>query len=128
MSVDGRGVAFPVGFDARGAIAESWGVERIRQAVMIVLGTRPGERVMRPDFGCELHSLAFAPNNPATANLARHYVSSALARWEPRIEVTEVVVANDTRAAALTIDLTYRIRGNEGRQTLTLSFPLEQPA
>lgn len=128
MSVDGRGVAFPVGFDARGAVAESSGAERIRQAVMVILCTRPGERVMRPDFGCELHSLAFAPNTPTTANLARHYVSSALARWEPRIEVTEVVVANDTRAAALRIDLTYRIRGSEGPQALTLSFPLEQPS
>ncbi|WP_406253882.1 GPW/gp25 family protein [Streptomyces chartreusis] len=126
--MDGKGVAFPIAFDATGALAESSGTERIRQAVVIVLGTRPGERIMRPEFGCELHSLAFAPNTPATANLARHYVSSALARWEPRIEVTEIAVANDPRAAALTIDLTYRIRGNDGRQTLTLRFPLEQPS
>ncbi|AZP15874.1 baseplate protein [Streptomyces aquilus] len=128
MTVDGKGVAFPVGFDATGALAESSGAERIRQAVLIVLGTRPGERIMRPDFGCDLHSLAFAPNTPATANLARHYVSSALARWEPRIEVTEITVGNDPRAAVLTIDLAYRIKSDEGRQTLSLAFPLEQPS
>nr|BFD94109.1 GPW/gp25 family protein [Kitasatospora sp. Xyl93] len=126
--MDGKGVAFPVGFDATGAIAESSGVERIRQSIVIVMSTRPGERIMHPDFGCGLHSLAFAPNTPATANLARHYVKYALARWEPRIEVTEVTVANDLSSAALMIDITYGIRGNGDRQSLTLSFPLEQPS
>ncbi|MFI0218844.1 GPW/gp25 family protein [Streptomyces lydicus] len=126
--MDGKGVAFPVGFGATGSIGESSGAERIRQSIMIILGTRPGERIMRPDYGCELHSLAFAPNTPATANLARHYVKYALARWEPRIEVTEVDVGNDLRTAALTIGVTYRIRGNPDRHSLTLSFPLEQPS
>jgi len=126
--VDTKGVAFPVGFDATGGIAESSGAERIRQSIVIVLGTRPGERIMRPEFGCELHSLAFAPNTPATANLARHYVVSALARWEPRIEVTEVGVANDLGAAALMITIMYRIRGGGAEQPLTLSFSLEQPS
>lgn len=126
--MDVKGVAFPVGFDATGSIGESSGSERIRQSIVIVLGTRPGERIMRPDYGCELHSLAFAPNTPATANLARHYVKYALTRWEPRIEVTEVDVGNDLRAAALTIGVSYQIRGNPDLRSLTLSFPLEQPS
>ncbi|WP_214102580.1 GPW/gp25 family protein [Acrocarpospora catenulata] len=126
--MDGRGVAYPVRVDDTGGIAESAGVERIRQSILVILGTRPGERIMRPDFGCELHSLAFAPNTPSTANLARHYVESALARWEPRIEVTGVSVGNDLQAAALVIVIAYRIRGVGDERTLTLPFPLEQPS
>ncbi|TKK89556.1 GPW/gp25 family protein [Herbidospora galbida] len=126
--MDGRGVAFPVRVDETGGIAESAGAERIRQSILVILGTRPGERIMRPDFGCELHDLAFAPNTPATANLARHYVESALARWEPRIEVTGVGVGNDLEAAALMIAVTYRIRSAGDERTLTLPFSLEQPS
>ncbi|WP_218136295.1 GPW/gp25 family protein [Nonomuraea jiangxiensis] len=126
--MDDRGVAYPVGADDTGGIAESAGAERVRQSILIILGTRPGERIMRPDFGCELHSLAFAPNTPATANLARHYVEFALARWEPRIEVTGVDVGNDLLAAALAINVTYRVRGTRDELSLVLPFPLEQPA
>nr|WP_218008056.1 GPW/gp25 family protein [Herbidospora sakaeratensis] len=126
--MESRGVAFPVRVDATGGIAESAGGERIRQSIQVILGTRPGERVMRPDFGCELHSLAFAPNTPATANLARHYVESALARWEPRIEVAGVNVANDLRAGSLVITVGYRIRGAGDERVLTLPFSLEQPS
>jgi uncharacterized protein len=126
--VHDRGVAFPVAFDATGGIAESAGAARIRQSIMIILGTRPGERIMRPDFGCDLHSLAFAPNTPATANLARHYVESALARWEPRIELTGVHVRNDLGSAALLIDVGYRDRSTGDQRTLAVAFPLEGPA
>jgi phage baseplate assembly protein W len=126
--VEGRGVAHPVGVDETGRIAESAGEERIRQSILIILGTRPGERIMRPDFGCELHSLAFAPNTTATANLARHYVEAALTRWEPRIELSGVAVGNDLAAAALVINVAYRIRGTDAERSLTLPFPLEQPS
>ncbi|MEU6716715.1 GPW/gp25 family protein [Nonomuraea sp. NPDC046802] len=126
--MDDRGVAHPVGIDATGGIAESAGADRIRQSILVILGTRPGERIMRPDFGCELHSLAFAPNTPATANLARHYVEFALARWEPRIEVVGVEVGNDLHAAALAIDVVYRARGTDDERTLTVPFSLEQPS
>jgi len=59
----------------------------VRQAVLLLLSTVPGERVMRPDYGCELHRLVFAPNDDTTAGLAIHYVRRALVRWEPRIDI-----------------------------------------
>ena len=59
----------------------------VRQAILLLLSTRPGERVMRPTYGCDLHRLVFSPNDDTTAGLAIHYVRQALERWEPRIEV-----------------------------------------
>src|SRR3954454_9375544 len=90
----GRGVAFPVSVDARGGLADAAGGEKVRQSILLVLGTEPGERLMRPDFGCPLRSLVFAPNSQATARLAEFHFRDALARWVPRIVVNSVVVDN----------------------------------
>src|SRR5262245_57086612 len=87
-----RGFAFPLRVNARGGIEASAGVRKVREAILVLLGTRPGERLMRPGYGCELQSLVFAPCNPATANLARFFVIDAIARWEPRAAVEEVAV------------------------------------
>src|SRR5690349_19505038 len=72
---------------ARGAIemVDEWG--SVRQAILLLLSTRPGERVMRPEYGCDLHRLVFSPNDATTAGLAIHYVRQALERWEPRIDI-----------------------------------------
>jgi phage baseplate assembly protein W len=61
--------------------------DSVRQAILLLISTIPGERVMRPLYGCHLHRLIFSPNDDTTAGLAIHYVRSALERWEPRIEV-----------------------------------------
>ena len=90
----GRGLAFPLRVGVRG-LAESAGVARVEESIRIILGTQHGERMMRPQFGANLRSLVFAPNNATTANLARYYVTDALARWEPRIDVLDVLVSND---------------------------------
>src|SRR3954468_16717041 len=88
----GRGFAFPLRLDPRRRIEESEGERRVRESIVTILGTEQGERLMRPTFGSRLRSLVFAPNNPATANLARFYIEDALARWEPRIDRVQVVV------------------------------------
>jgi len=62
----------------------------VRQAILILLTTRPGERVMRPQYGCMLHTLTFAPNDDTTAGLAIHFVRQALERWEPRIRIVRL--------------------------------------
>jgi uncharacterized protein len=116
----GRGAAHPLAVGPAGGIAESAGVEKIEQSLTIILGTQHGERVMRPTFGCNLRSLAFAPNNAATANLARHLVESGLALWEPRIEAADVEVDNDYQRDALAVTVRYRI--------LVFAFALEQPS
>jgi phage baseplate assembly protein W len=90
---------------------------------MLLLGTVPGERLMRPDYGSHLHRLLFAPNDQTTAGLAIHYVRQALARWEPRVEVEEVDADPDPDVVSrLNIHLRYRVK-----QTLTvetLDYPL----
>ena len=92
----GRGLAFPMQLGVAG-LAQASGVAKVEQSIRIILGTQHGERVMRPLFGSNLRTLVFAPNNASTANLARYYVTEALARWEPRIDVLDVVVTNDNR-------------------------------
>jgi phage baseplate assembly protein W len=59
----------------------------VRQALLLLLSTRPGERVMRPEYGCDLHQLVFEPNDDTTAGVAMHHVRRAIERWEPRVEI-----------------------------------------
>lgn len=87
----GRGWRFPFRFDpSRGSIETSEFEDNIRQCITIILGTKPGERQMLPQFGCRIHELVFAPNTRSTSVMIAHYVEEALARWEPRITVTKV--------------------------------------
>jgi phage baseplate assembly protein W len=87
----GRGWAFPFRFDpATGRVALSSSEDNIRENIGIILGTKPGERQMAPDFGCRIHELLFAPNTSATAHMAQLYVKAALARFEPRIRIVNV--------------------------------------
>jgi uncharacterized protein len=123
----GRGASFPLAVDAAGGVAESAGVRKIEESIQIILGTQYGERVMRPTFGCNLKSLVFAPNNIATANLARHYVEDGLGRWEPRIELMEVLVENDNVGGALRIHVHYRVRATQDVRSMVYPFYLEQP-
>lgn len=97
----------------------------IRQAVLLLLTTVPGERVMRPDYGCELHRLLFASNDDTTAGLAIHYVRRAVERWEPRIQVLHL---DATRSAEepyrLDITLEYRVRATGRTERLAYPFSL----
>lgn len=120
----GRGIAFPARMGALGLV-QSVGAQKVAESIRMILGTRYGERVMRPQFGCNLGSLAFAPNNAATADLARFYVEEGLGRWEPRIELVDVVVANDNAGARLVIEITYRLRSTQELQTLVHDVALE---
>ena len=122
----GKGFAFPLRTTPRGGVAASGQEQKIRESIRIILGTQVGERVMQTDFGSNLRDLAFAPNTPATANLARHYVEEALTRWEPRITLDEVAVRNDIAGAALLIDIHYRIAATSERQNLVFPLYLEQ--
>ena len=97
----------------------------IRQAIYLLLRTRPGERVMRPEYGCDLHQLLFAPNDETTAGLAIHYVQRALDLWEPRIDVLRLDANRDPdRPELLRIELDYRMRSTRGIGSLTLPLNL----
>ena len=77
----------------------SAGDEAVRQSILLLLSTIPGERVMRPTYGCHLHRLVFWPNDDTTAGLAIHYVRRAVERFEPRVEVIRVDATRDADAA-----------------------------
>ncbi len=121
----GRGFAFPLRPDARGAIQSSRATQKVQESIRIILDTQYGERVMRPTFGCNLRSLAFAPNNASTANLARHYVEEGLTRWEPRILLVQVSVQNDLAADRLLIRVDYRLTATYEPQNLVHPFYLQ---
>jgi uncharacterized protein len=96
----------------------------VRQALLLLLSTVPGERVMRPDYGCELHRLAFAPNDDTTAGLAIHYVRRALERWEPRIDILHLDANRSVDSPhRLDVSLEYRVRATQ--RTDRLRFGVE---
>lgn len=114
-----------LGLTPRGGIALVSGSEAVRQAILLLLSTMPGERVMRPDYGCELHRLLFAPNDDTTAGLAIFYVRRALERWEPRIDVLRVdATRNPQRPELLDVILEYRVRATQRRDQLAFALAL----
>src|ERR1700747_1444626 len=106
----GKGWGFPIGKDEKTGVAISLGEESIEQAIWIILATAPGERVMRPDFGCGIHQYVFAPNDGATIVQVTKEVREALIRWEPRIDVSDVDTEVRERGEVLLINVHYRIR------------------
>jgi phage baseplate assembly protein W len=109
---------------ASGRIAMAEEHVSIRQAILLLLSTSPGERVMRPDYGCELHRLIFSPNDDTTAGLAIHYVRRAVERWEPRVEILRLEAGrNEADSGQLDIALDYRVRTTQSSDRLT--FPLD---
>ncbi len=86
----------------------------VRQAILLLLSTSLGERVMRPDYGCSLRQLVFAPNDDTTAGLAIHYVRQALERWEPRVEIVKLDAGRAEGAGdRLSILLEYRVKATQ---------------
>jgi phage baseplate assembly protein W len=109
-----------------GRIASVAGDEAVRQALLLLLSTVPGERVMRPEYGCELHRLIFAPNDDTTAGLAIHYVRRAIERNEPRVDVVRLDARRSpVQAERLDVALTYRVRATGRQDTLRASVDLK---
>ncbi|MEW5818323.1 MAG: GPW/gp25 family protein [Spirochaetota bacterium] len=108
-------------------IQYSEGEDCIRESIMIILGTAKGERVMRPDFGCGINELVFAPNNTSTATLITFHVKEALLKWEPRIETLDVSVEADKEERnKLNINIEYRVKTTNDRRNLVYPFYLER--
>lgn len=116
----GRGWRFPFGFDsASGGVAVSEYEKNIQESITIILGTKPGERQMLPEFGCRIHELMFSPNTRATSTLVAHHVETALARWEPRIEVTKVDSWPDA-SGTIRVQVHYKVKSTLQNQELSL--------
>jgi phage baseplate assembly protein W len=110
----------------RGDVAMVEMGESVRQAIYLLLTTIPGERVMRPDYGCDLHQLVFSPNDETTAGLAIHYVRRALDLFEPRAEVVRVdAAANADDPGRLDVTLDYRVRATQQDGQVTVSISLQ---
>ena len=119
----GSGLAFPLHADQRGALALTRGVDDVEQAIGLILGTAPGERPMRPEFGCTVHDFVFDTIDAALIGKVQTAVHEALERWEPRIEVIDLdVESSETDAGKLLVTITYRIRETSALYNLVYPF------
>ncbi len=119
----GSGWAFPLRVDATGGIALVSRLQEIEESIRLILGTAPGERPMRPEFGCRIHDEVFAEADAATAGRIASDVRAALRRWEPRIEVQDVTVTFDADdASVLYIDIRYTARAGNDPRNLVFPF------
>jgi hypothetical protein len=119
----GRGWAFPLGVGATGGVAMTGGAANIEQAMRLILGTAPGERPMRPEFGCGIHDLVFATVDLTLLGRIAHEVRKAVQRWEPRVCVRAVDVTPDPRSpATLLVDVAYVITSTNDERNLVVPF------
>jgi len=119
----GSGWKFPPRLDARGRIELVHQEQDVEEAIKMIVMTRKGERPMRPEFGCDIHRLIFAPNDATTAGLARRYVTEALMRWEPRIEVRDVEAEADSEnEGRLVLKINYTIPAINSERNLVFPF------
>ena len=119
----GAGWAFPLRTDRTGSIALVRNQREIEESIHLILATSPGERPMRPEFGCSVHDYVFAPADAATAGDIAYAVRVALDRWEPRITLENVIVNFDgADAGVLLIDVQYTIRGTNDPRNLVFPF------
>ena len=122
-AIVGRGWSFPPGIGVQGGLALTHEHSEITQAIIIILTTSIGERVMRPTFGSNLPDLMFEPITTHTLNLAGRYVEEALGMWEPRIEVTEVTaVVDEARHGRILIDIEYNVKNTNDKRSLVFPF------
>ncbi len=112
-----------MGVDHTGSIALTQQGGDLEDSIRMVLLTAPGERLMRPQFGCRIWDLLFEPVNANLLGLISQAVRDALAQWEPRIEVDEVTPVQDEASSGLVrIAIAYRIRATNDKRNLVYPF------
>ncbi|MCG8364045.1 MAG: GPW/gp25 family protein [Pseudanabaenales cyanobacterium] len=123
----GIGWKFPVKVDSvTGKIVMSEYEEDIRESIWIILATAKGERIMQPDFGCGIHNFVFATLNMATIGLVESSVREALTRWEPRIDLNQVMVSlAQGTVGKLEINVNYRVRTTNNEFNFVYPFYLQ---
>jgi phage baseplate assembly protein W len=124
----GRGLRWPLGVDHTGALSLTTGPEDLDRSIHVILATAPGERVMRPEFGCRIWDLLFEPLNANTFGLIAQAVRDAVAQWEPRVVLQQVVVHPEQHDQGLVrIDLTYVVKTTNDRRNLVYPFYVIPP-
>lgn len=107
----GAGWGFPFKINSKGNVSVSSFERSIAESIRLIIGTAKGERIMRPDFGCDINELVFAPNNSNTRSLIAYYIEEALIKWEPRINLKKVeAVSNENDEARIDINIEYEVR------------------
>jgi phage baseplate assembly protein W len=124
----GRGIRWPLAVDHTGSLAMTTGPEDLDRSIRVILATAPGERVMRPEFGCRIWDLLFEPLNANTFGLIAQAVRDAVAQWEPRVDVHQVLVHPEEHHQGLVrIDLTYAVKTTNDRRNLVYPFYVIPP-
>ena len=119
----GAGWSFPLRTDRTGSIALVRSEREVEESIALILATSPGERPMRPDFGCAVHDFVFAPADASTAGDIAYAVRVALERWEPRVDLHDVTVKFDRAdEGVLLIDISYSMRGANDPRNLVFPF------
>lgn len=124
----GRGWAFPPRFGAGGSQVQTVSErEDIEQSLGLVLATRPGERVMQDDFGCELGEFLFEEITDGLIGRLRSVIEDAILHHEPRVHLDEVdVTADDALAGLLHITVSYTVRATNSRYNMVYPFYLNE--
>ena len=126
-SIIGSGFSFPMEIDAQGGAAMSSDDENIRQSMKLILGTAPGERLMRPTFGCAIHDIIFEPNTELTAARIEHEVKKSIVEFEPRVGDVEVTAKPDeTEISRMNVTISYTIRRTNTKANLVYPFYLRK--
>jgi phage baseplate assembly protein W len=114
--------------DPTGAIALVSREQELEEAMRVVLATAPGERPMRPEFGCGIHDYVFAPADATTAGMLAYEVRNSLLRWEPRVNVVKIDVRPDPNdAATMLIDIDYTVKHANDPRNLVFPFYVIPP-
>lgn len=120
----GTGLSFPLQVNLQGGFKQSSEAQKIKESIWLILRTDIGERVYRPDFGCRLTELAFAPLNNDTLLRIRICVLEALQTWEPRIDVDEVRADPDSANGHVNIIINYRFKSHPDLYSFVYPFYL----
>lgn len=121
--IHGSGLAFPLRINHSGGLSLAHGDEDIEQAIGLILSTTPGERPLRPEFGCDLHDLVFDTIDAAMIGKMELAIRAALERWEPRVEVVAIDFdLSQTGHGELVVTITYRVRATNSRRNLVYPF------
>lgn len=118
----GTGLSFPLGVDRRGGLALARDEDDVEQAIAIILTTAPGERPMRPEFGCAVHDYVFDVIDASTLGRMEEEIHLALERWEPRIEVLNIDFDLDGTQGAIAISIEYRLKATNDVRNLVHPF------
>lgn len=120
----GKGWKMPVSV-YKEKVRTSEGKDSIQESIILILSTGKGERVMRPEFGCRLKEMVYAPNNIGTATLIKGYIEEALLEWEPRIEVLDVTAEPRQNEPVMDISIEYLVKTSNSKENLVYPFYLE---